>query len=94
MKWPRDQVEILQTAITQVIENSGYSIEQIKKDYEYLPPMRLAWDLFRLARAGLQGHSSHCMKVESYVLYPEGCNDSHLSTALKHIMKNIGLWSE
>ena len=78
-----------------VINRKGYTIEEVREDYENrCHPMKLGWDLFRMANAGLHGCSDCCDTVQGYVTYPQGINDTHLRTAIKRILKDIGLWWE
>lgn len=50
---------------------------------------RFNWDI--LNRAVIDGKRA-CIFL-SDVIYPSGCNDTHISTALKNIMNNSGLGS-
>ena len=93
MKYPKNQYDILLKAFICVIKRKGYTIEQVRESYQdRCPPMKLGWDLFRLANAGLTGINDSCDAVESYVIYPPGINDIHLKTGIKRILKDIGLW--
>ena len=96
MKYPKRQYEELKKAFVCVIVRKGYTIEKVRKNYQECGsnPMRLGWDLFRIADAGLTGRNESCDKVEHYQTYPPGINDSHIKTAVKNILKDIGLWWE
>ena len=96
MKYPRTQYDVLLKAFICVIKRKGYTIEQVRENYQQIgvPPMKLGWDLFRMANAGLNGYNDCCETVESYQTYPSGINDTHLRTAIKRILKDIGLWWE
>ena len=95
MKYPREQYDILRKAFICVIKRKGYTIQQVREDYEYrCHPMKLGWDLFRMANSGLSGYNDCCDTVHSYKTYPPGINDIHLRTAIKRILKDIELWWE
>ena len=95
MKYPKRQYEELRKAFVCVIVRKGYTIEQVRENYQFrCHPMRLGWDLFRMANAGLSGVNDMCDTVESYQTYPSGINNSHIKTAVKKILKDIGLWWE
>jgi len=95
MKYPKNQYDILLKAFVCVIVRKGYTVDQVREDYKYrCHPMKLGWDLFRMANAGLSGYHDCCDTVKSYVPYPPGINDTHLRTAIKRILKDIGLWWE
>lgn len=95
MKYPREQYDILLKAFVCVIKRKGYTIEQVREDHEYrCHPMKLGWDLFRVANSGLNGYNDCCDTVDSYQTYPPGINDTHLRTAIKCILKDIELWWE
>lgn len=93
MKYPKKQYEVLLKAFVAVIKRKGYTIEQVKENYQCrCDPMKLGYDLFRLANNGLTGCGDQCDTVISYVTYPPGINDSHIKTAIKKILKDLGLW--
>jgi len=95
MKYPKSQYEQLRKAFVCVIVRKGYTIEQVRENYQHrCDPMRLGWDLFRMANAGLIGVNDNCDTVESYQTYPHGINDTHIKTAVRNILKDIGLWWE
>jgi hypothetical protein len=95
VKYPKEQYRVLLKAFIAVIKRKGYTIEEVRESYQFrCHPMKLGWDLFRMANAGLNGYGSLCDPVKSYATYPPGINDTHLKTAIKNILKDIGLWWE
>ena len=52
MKYPKNQYDILLKAFVCVIVRKGYTVDQVREDYKYrCHPMKLGWDLFRMAAA-------------------------------------------
>ena len=95
MKYPKEQYRILLKAFIAVIKRQGYTIEEVRESYQFrCNPMKLGWDLFRLANAGLNGCGNHCDAVKSYATYPHGIDDTHIKTAIKNILKDLDLWWE
>lgn len=95
MKYPKRQYDILLKSFVCVIKRKGYTIQEVRENYEYrCHPMKLGWDLFRMANSGLNGYNDCCDTVQEYVTYPPGINDTHLKTAIKRILRDIGLWWE
>ena len=100
MKWPKEQTEIVLDAIRQLVDSYDYTIEEIRADCPNA--MSMMYRLYNQATYDLQFDDTHPAFAEhgrkrrvrynpEFVLYPPGCNDSHLDTLLKYVAKEIGL---
>jgi hypothetical protein len=59
MKWPKDQIEIYKNAVAQVIESTGKSAEEIRKEYAFAPTMRIMFEIDRIVCYDAQYDNNH-----------------------------------
>jgi hypothetical protein len=111
MKWPAEQVAILDSGFSQVLEKCGHTAEELRAQYAGLPPLALVYNVYRKVWMDTQDDDNHpryrdgvfddgreykaAVRYVAYnpkfVLYPPGCNDTHLQTVLKTLGKKYNL---
>ena len=101
MKWPQDQVEILDKAINDWLDKNLKHINRktFRESYEN-NPRGFSFSIYSYVTHDLMFDDNHPAYTRNlrkrviphdpnFVLYPDGCNDDHLATVLKHIFSNV-----
>ena len=59
MKYPKDQLDILQDGVVQFLASRNVTVDEVWASYAGCPPMRVMQDIFRHVSYDLQYDDSH-----------------------------------
>lgn len=103
MKMTQEWYDRIKTGFNQIADYYG-GPSKIKTDYASLSTERLSWDMYHILMHNWSYDDTHPFYVDGtwariiphcdvnyHTLYNLGLNDSHIRTALKRIVKELGL---
>lgn len=59
MKWPQEQIAIIESAFQQVLANCGTDLATLRQQYAAEPPLKLAYDIYCVVWFELQYDDTH-----------------------------------